>query len=751
MSLWDKAYENFRQELYDQKEDPSAIESFLQDKASLDDAQHSAARLRDDSNRKYGTGDSRGKGISGKWIVRILENLGKFISSANVAMDAAPESIGLAWFAIKQVLNAIQNDYKLYTTFNTALNDITEMTVLVQTYDKIFQADETQGGGGIYHELFVSIIDVYTSILDFSYAVKKHITASKVSKLKHALQDTVGALNQIFEKKTATIQAQKKKVIQYSEAAFQRKTSDQLGDMKGELSVMQVMMREAFEFHQQSSSEWKEILSELKASNKPSHRDLAVDEHEKHMKRLNPWLDASTGIMSARQEERASGTCVWINEVLAYTAWRDSDKSAILCVTGEAGSGKSVLGAYICEVVVNQTCGRSLGLYVSSYTRSSDKAGEALERIENTIIRRTYEHAARDTDDEMLLQRCNGLFTQPKQTKSKDGSGRSRDTGPSARCRIFSSDHPPDMVDFYPELVEALERRMVIVIDDADSLSDTDQAKLIDRLMELQSSENIHVRFLVLCRPSSQIRLKMSDELICKISMADHNGSDIRLIIAQGLEMLPGLAQTERAEVENVITQKTGHRIAYVEQVALPFLRTPFQRPVASWLKDLSDNVNETYHQHLRQLSPNYHELLRTALAWALVAQVPPSVEEIMDAYSREYLDGAMDDERGKTKSSLNLYREQIQKAGGPFLEVLDDESVTLADAQTVRSFCSQVLEIPADGTNEGLVCTRCSAAKGNEFTLSISEKEEHLNIAIICRKLRTYFDEQANMNSKTS
>lgn len=43
---------------------------------------------------------------------------------------------------------------------------------------------------------------------------------------------------------------------------------------------MQVMMREAFEFHQQSSSERKEILSELKAPNKPSHRDLAVDEHE---------------------------------------------------------------------------------------------------------------------------------------------------------------------------------------------------------------------------------------------------------------------------------------------------------------------------------------------------------------------------------------------------------------------------------------------------------------------------------------
>lgn len=260
--------------------------------------------------------------------------------------------------------------------------------------------------------------------------------------MKHALQDTVGASNSTFDKKTATIQMQKKKVIQYSEAAFQCKTSDQLGDMKGELSVMQVMMREAFEFHQQSSSEWKDILSKLKASNKPSHRDLAVDEHEKNMKRLSPWLDACTGI-SARQEERASGTCVWINEVLPYTAWRDSDKSAILCVTGEAGSGKSVLGAYICEEVVSQASGCILGVYVSNYTRPSDQAGEALERIENTIIRQTYEHAARDTDDEMLLQRCNGLFMQSKQTKSKDGSGRSRDAGPSARSRILSGDIVP--------------------------------------------------------------------------------------------------------------------------------------------------------------------------------------------------------------------------------------------------------------------------------------------------------------------
>lgn len=38
-----------------------------------------------------------------------------------------------------RVLSAVQNDYELYSTFNTALSDITETVVLGQTYDKIYQ------------------------------------------------------------------------------------------------------------------------------------------------------------------------------------------------------------------------------------------------------------------------------------------------------------------------------------------------------------------------------------------------------------------------------------------------------------------------------------------------------------------------------------------------------------------------------------------------------------------------------------
>ena len=339
MSLWDDVCRLFEQTLREKPEDPAAIRQFLQDKASLEDARESVTSLQSDSDRKYGSTEGRSKGISAKWIGRIMENLDQFLNLGDASMKAAPDSVGLVWFAIRTILGAIHNDYKLYETFYDGLKDITEMMVLVRTYDKIYEEHAVKSSGSIYEELFKSILEVYVSILDYSYSVKKFITGGKRSKLVHALKDIVGALNTEFDGKTATIQAQKAKIVQYSEAAFQQNTTDQLGTIKQSLGDVR-------EFYQQSSNVWKEILSELKASKQPSHRDIAVADYEKNMKRLTPWLDASAGMMSIHRSEREHGTCSWITETPNYKTWCNSDTSAILCITGEASFGKSVLGTY---------------------------------------------------------------------------------------------------------------------------------------------------------------------------------------------------------------------------------------------------------------------------------------------------------------------------------------------------------------------------------------------------------------------
>ena len=541
--------------------------------------------------------------------------------------------------------------------------------------------------------------EIYLSILDFSFAVRKHIAGGKRSKLVHVLKDTVGLMNLEFEEKTATIAAQKANVLEYAQAVFQETTTNKLDNVSGEIASMHKIMSEAFDFHHQASVEWKGILSELKLSDSPSHRDLAVSDHEKNMKRLGKSLDSDSirAVMAAHVAQREKGTCDWVQNVPEYSSWHDGPTSTMLCISGEAGSGKSVLGASICETLCNETSNDACILvqYMSQDAKSSDDKTDMIERIENSPLRELYKHARDDGADELLLQRCNELFTQPKQSKARDGKGRNLNVGGSGRGER-NSDTVPEFLDIYPGLVRMLDKRVVLIIDAIDGLSEDDQGKLAGHLIELRNAAQVHIRILLLCWPSSPVRLKTKFDGATQIMIANHNETDIKLVIACGLRVVPNFSPAERSEIEEAIRQKAGHRIRYVKQVALPFLHTPLKRPLTNWLADLPENVNETYYQHLHHLTPVYRHLLQSLLAWTMVAERPPQVEEIMDAYSHKYLSGTLSDEQTGTGANLDLYREQIRKAAGPFVDIRDDNSIALADVRAVRDFCSLPSETTA-------------------------------------------------------
>lgn len=84
--------------------------------------------------------------------------------------------------------------------------------------------------------------------------------------------------------------------------------------------------------------------------------------------------------------------------------------------------------------------------------------------------------------------------------------------------------------------------------------------------------------------------------------------------------------------------------------------------------------------------------------------------------------------------TNLDLYREQIQKAGGPFLDIRDKQFVVLQDAQAVRDFCL-LPDASAPGVDNGSLCARCKTALQANATVAVSEKQEHLAMAIICSK----------------
>lgn len=66
--------------------------------------------------------------------------------------------------------------------------------------------------------------------------------------------------------------------------------------------------------------------------------------------------------MVTHAEEYEMGTCSWIDGVPTYIAWRDIGGSAMLCVTGKAGSDESVLDAFVCETLRDTAGGEGRNL-----------------------------------------------------------------------------------------------------------------------------------------------------------------------------------------------------------------------------------------------------------------------------------------------------------------------------------------------------------------------------------------------------
>ena len=175
-------------------------------------------------------------------------------------------------------------------------------------------------------------------------------------------------------------------------------------------------------------------------------------------------------------------------------------------------------------------------------------------------------------------------------------------------------------------------------------------------------------------------------------------------------------------------------------------MREPFQRPLSARLMALPEGMSNIYDEELRKMGSNYVDLLRTALTWTLLGPVPLKVEEIMDIYHGTYrargpkeMKQAITLDEPKFGTASELDKKQLTDASGPFLWLDRKRSsgsyfVNLQDPAQIRDFCLQSSD---EGTTEthadGEICVRCKKAVAEHKTLSISEKEAHLDIALAC------------------
>ncbi|TKA78418.1 hypothetical protein B0A55_03055 [Friedmanniomyces simplex] len=764
-NLWKEGLQLFLTQIHIRDvNDQYILNDFLEDKASPEAAIKSCEALKEDAGKKYGgmkisdevggaEFSDKAKKFSAKWISSVMGNIDSFVSVGNFTMQGAPESVGMAWFAVKLALTAIQNNYALYNLFGSGLLDLTEMMVIIRHYDLLYDERERPGfkSNDMISKLFAEVKKTYAAMLDFSFSIKKHLAGSGWAHVRHGFKDFFGAEAPKFQAKVDKIADQKKRVLEASDGVFQAKTFDRFDELKGIVEMVkanvqgiQNFQKTSEEFYQTQMAQFDEMmrtLNEVKANTKPKTRwDCATHEFDENRKSLNP-LKGTSELLASALNRRHRGTCDWVFGNELYTAWDQVDSRTLLCLNGGDGVGKSTLLATIWERL-DRTLDSATAvlLYLSCDVSGAGEMGEnspqSVARIANTLISQLYEVgyelAIDNGNDALLLENCNKVLANPKQKKVSEAMRQQK-----------KEQSLPDLAEAWSRLSAEIGKRVVLVIDAVDRLPEEDQAELCRSFREIISSEGSTdetrpcINILAACRTDM--------EGSTALDVGHFNRDDIGAKLTAELNIMSDWMEQERNEAKDHILQRAGSDFKYVVQVAIPFIQQPFQRPLSDRLKDLPEGMGETYSQAISAMPSNYLQLLRTALAWMLFAPNAVKVQEIMEDFSGVYLlppnaeqlQSADEKEATWAGSASELDVKQLRKAAGPFLDIFEEDGqylVRLRDAPQVRSLCLQESDdMQMDVHDEGSVCARCKSSLTPAKRLDFSEKEGHLDLAITC------------------
>ncbi|KAL2148960.1 hypothetical protein VTH82DRAFT_1646 [Thermothelomyces myriococcoides] len=760
-SLYEEALERFKKDASERHSSPKDVEllnEFLQERATPEETMQAAEALQGDSGKKYGGRKAGNVEIPGSWVTNIMESIRVFIEAGDFATQSAPESVGMAWFAIRLTLNAINANYELYTFFGTGLSDVSEIMIIVRQYDRLYN-EKTKPywkSNPSVEQLFQNVIGAYASVLEFSYAIKRHLTAGTLARIKHGFKDFFGLSKAKFEDKLSAVATFKQRILEGSQVIFQERTfahiesvSSVLADIEGTVRRIRDFQDTQRKLHEEAMAKLDLLLrglDDIKASTKRKSRwDYALQDFQTYQDALSP-IQGSSKILEDTIDATFPGTCQWVFETENYNQWVEAEGSALLCLSGPEGSGKSFVVATIADRLTAMAEPDETLLYVSCSSSTSDadlrtNQVYTADSVCRTLLSQLYAVASRDEERVDLLENCNAIFSKAKAKGSF-----------MSHLMRSGSDSLPEFVDAFARIAALLQKRVVLILDgvDASGLDERNQedlARKIDSLLTAMSEKaGVDIRILIGCASSSKLLHELDPGPEEMIGVHLYNQGDIEMVLADALRRVPGLSAAEQGIAKEAVMKKAGSRFLYVMDTAIPFMREPFQRPLSKRLEALPDGTRDVYSKALSKMSPNYLGLLRIALTWTLFSpEFPgwPKAREVMDFFQGTYDDpeaiGPADDEDDEDFPEItSLELDQLRTATNPFLTVWQDSDgeywLYKTDETALREyFVRSGDDIPTEEENHEHLCARCGSTASASKQLYIDPKQSHLQMALTC------------------
>lgn len=368
------------------------------------------------------------------------------------------------------------------------------------------------------------------------------------------------------------------------------------------------------------------------------------------------------------------------------------------------------------------------------FCNAGDDATKRTERILKHLLSQIYELVSQEPTE--ILEKSNKLIsTYLKGTKS---------------TKSGQADKKDDVTfgDAFRGIVALLGKPAYIMVDALDECSDRPKG-LLSSLRELVEEPLPTIKVILCSRPDPDIQTGL--DKVSTIKVEGNNGPDIKLNAETELAKLPGWTANERDLATQKIVEKAGSYFRYVD-LAISFLKQPWQRPLKKHLEQLPEGLPAFYEQIIKKTDPAYLDLLKTCLTWTILAEGKVRVAEIIDAYSRVYaiedeyaqeppkdeLDDETEEPDQTTPDADELYISQIRTAGSSLLEVDAELKVIQLRHNTVADHFLNAA--PLDSAIEEVDahvarCQTCAKVASPAYRFSVSEKKGHLSIATIIRK----------------
>ncbi|EKG14387.1 hypothetical protein MPH_08376 [Macrophomina phaseolina MS6] len=400
------------------------------------------------------------------------------------------------------------------------------------------------------------------------------------------------------------------------------------------------------------------------------------------------------------KERRHKDSCKWILEERAFVDWT-AGGSSILCLTGEGGTGKSVLLSTVIESLEKAKTTIAIGpgkeeqkpLLLYFFCRYGDTNAAESSKIMLHLCAQLF-HKAKDQADghdeqQVKLQRdCNAVVQKAKENLADSEKKR------PAYMKM------PALQSLFQELGRVGGRPLVIVVDALDECSDDTLLGALRSLAKLD-----WIRILISSRPSHVAKVKDTDQNGDPRMQFIHidgtkTSSQIQRYCYDALKQLkPRWSRDNRNNATNLIVEHAEGKFKYAASV-MQSLQTPKGSFLgySKFMKELPHGTIEMYRRKIDELNEDNRTILITALRWLICGEgtmeLMPIADELSETYVR-LIDGqavgsqetdvdTADDGASKNQDLTNI-KNSFSRVGRDFLR-LTGTSLQL-EHNSVRDF----------------------------------------------------------------